>query len=109
MSDRVQKIHSRVSHEGNLVMWGQLYLSNTGLTAGGWLVNSWSGIGAPFWTPKLHWLDKKENKLCHVGLEQSSMNLGGEDTDIDPERAKFIRATVGKWEQEWLAEEGKKL
>jgi len=82
----------------------------TGRTVGGWLVNSWSVFGAPYWTPKLHWLDKKENKLCHVGLNaQSSMDLDGEDTSIDPERAKFIRATVDKWEQEWLAEEGKKL
>jgi hypothetical protein len=56
----------------------------------------------------MHWLDKKENKLYRVQLNidfgHSSMNLHGEDAGIDPERGKFIRATVDGWEQEWLAE-----
>jgi hypothetical protein len=37
------------------------------------------------------------------------MDLDGEDTNIEPERTKFIRATAHKWEQEWLAEEGNKV
>jgi hypothetical protein len=113
MPDQIEKIYARLIHQGNLVVWGQLYVSNTGRTVGGWLVNSWSENGAPYWHPKMHWFDKKENKLNHVYLNvdfvQSAMNVIGEDTDIDPERAKFIRATVDKWEGEWLAEEGNKL
>lgn len=110
MPDQIEKIHNRLTREGNLLMWGHLYVSKTSRTVGGWLVDSWSENGAPYWTPKMHWFDKKENKLFHVQPNLlSSTTMRGEDTDIEPERAKFIRATVNKWEQEWLAEEGKKL
>jgi hypothetical protein len=113
VSDQVEKIRSCLAHEGNLRMWGQLYVSRADGTVAGWLVDSWSENGAPYWNPKMHWLDRRENNLYNVyldiGLEQSSMNLHGEDIDIDGERAKFILATVDKWEQEWLAEEGKKF
>jgi len=103
VSDQVEKVRSRIAHEGNLRMWGQLYVSRTGRTVAGWLVDSWSENGAPYWLPKMHWFDKKENKLYHVRLNiLSSMNLLGEDTDTEPERAKFIRATVNKWEQNGL-------
>jgi len=37
------------------------------------------------------------------------MNLAGEDTEIEPERSKFIRETVEQWETEWLQEEANKL
>ena len=94
-------------------MWGQLYVSRTSRTGEGWLVDSWSENGAPYWHPWMHWFEKKENKLYHVQLNvefgHSSMNIHGEDTEIDPERAKFIRATVAQWENEWLAAEAKKL
>ncbi len=113
MPDQVERILSRLTQKDNLRMWGKLYVSKTGQTVGGWLVDSWSENGAPYWQPKMHWLDKKENKLCHVQLNvdfgHSSMNIHGEDADIEPERAKFIRATVGQWEQEWLEAEAKKL
>jgi hypothetical protein len=113
VSDQVEKIRSCLAHEGNLRMWGQLYVSRTDGTVAGWLVDSWSENGAPYWNPKMHWLDRRENNLYNVyldiGFGQSSMNLRGEDIDIDEERAKFILATVDKWEQEWLAEEGKKF
>jgi hypothetical protein len=44
-----------------------------------------------------------------IDFGRSSMNIYGEGADIQPERARFIRTTVDKWEQEWLAEEAKKL
>ena len=113
VSDQVEKVRSCLAHEGNLRMWGQLYVSRMDGTVAGWLVDSWSENGAPYWNPKMHWLDRRENNIYNVyldiGLGQSSMNLRGEDIDIDDERAKFILATVDKWEQEWLAEEGKKF
>ncbi len=112
--DQLERIDSRLTRrEDNLRMWGQLYVSRTGRTVGGWLVDSWSEHGAPYWRPKMHWFDKKENKLYHVYMNvdwgRSSLNLHGEATDIEPERAKFIRETLSKWEEEWLAEEAKKL
>jgi hypothetical protein len=33
------------------------------------------------------------------------MNLPGEDKDIEPERASFIRKMTGKWGFEWLQEQ----
>lgn len=113
MADQLERIRSFTGHDDNLRMWGQLYISQTGRTVGGWLLDSWSEHGEPYWLPKLHWFDKGDNKLYHVymdmGFGRSSMNLHGEDTDIDPRRAKFIRKMLEKWELEWLQDEGKKL
>ena len=112
MPNQIERILSRLTHKDNLRMWGQLYVSRTGRTVSGWLVDSWSENGAPYWHPKMHWFDKKEDKLCHVELNvdlgRSAMNIHGEDADINQERAKFIRATLEQWEQEWLDDESKK-
>jgi hypothetical protein len=113
MPEQVEKILSRITHKDNLRMWGQLYVSKTGRTVGGWLVDSWSEHGAPYWTPKMHWFAKQEGKLYHVQLNvdygHSSMNIYGEDVDIASERSKFIRETLEKWELEWLEDESKGL
>ncbi len=94
--------------EDNLHIWGKLHINRTGRTVGGWLLDSWSD-GAPYWLPKFHWFDKSDGKLYHVYLEFGrAVNLHGEDTNIDPKRAKFIRKMVEKWELEWLEDEGKK-
>ncbi len=94
-------------------MWGKLFASKTGRTVGGWLVDSWSENGAPCWHPQMHWFDKKEDKIYLVQLSvdwgRSAMKIYGEDTSLEPDRAKFILETVSKWEEEWLAEEAKKL
>lgn len=107
----MEKVYSRSKHKGNLRMWGQLYISASERTVGGWLVDSWSENGAPYWHCKMHWFDKKENKLhsahLNVDFRPSAVSLSGEDTEIEPERAKFIRETVEQWEREWLQEEAK--
>jgi len=112
MSDQVEKVESRLTQKGNLRMWGQLYVSKAGRTVGGWLVDSWSERSAPYWQPKMHWFDRKESKLLNVRFDinfgRSSMNIFGEDQEIEPERAKFIRATVEQWEREWLEAQAKK-
>ena len=92
-----------------LAIWGQLHLSTTGQTVGGWLVNSWSELGAPFWQPEMHWFDAGEKKFYRVFLdiEGRSMNLIGEAIDIDAERASFIRKMIQKWEKEWLQRQPK--
>jgi hypothetical protein len=104
--DRLQMIRSFVGSDDNLRMWGNLYTSQTGRTIGGWLVNSWSELGAPYWQPQMRWFEKGENKFYHVKLGVGpSMNLHGEDEDIDPKRASFIRKMMDKWELEWLQDE----
>jgi hypothetical protein len=105
--DRMQPVRNSVGHEDNLRMWGSLYISQTGRTAGGWIVNSWSELGAPYWRPRMHWFDKTENKFYHayLDLDRRSMNLHSEDKEIEPERVSFIRKMTGKWELEWLQEQ----
>jgi hypothetical protein len=110
--DQLEQIRSFAGRDGNLCIWGKLYGSRTGRTVGGWLVDSWSEHGGPpYWQAKLHWFDKAENKLCNVylkmGYGESSMNLHGEDTEVDPKRASFVRKMVNKWELEWLRDEAK--
>jgi hypothetical protein len=108
--DRLQMVRSFVGHDDNLQMWGSLYVSQTGRTVGGFLVNSWSELGAPYWQPEMHWFDTGENKFYHayLDLNHRSMNLHSEDKDIDPKRASFIQKMLKKWELEWLEDEGKK-
>lgn len=112
MSDQIQKIYDRLLHKENICMWGHLYVSKTGQTGGGWLINSWSEHGAPYWQAEMHWLEKTDNKLYHVYLNMAwgggAIQILGEDKDIDPERAKFIRQTVEQWETEWFQEEANK-
>ncbi len=35
------------------------------------------------------------------------MTIHGEDTDMDPEREKFIRSTLSHWEREWVESESR--
>jgi len=88
-------------------MWAQLFISQTGGTVRGWLLDSWSEHGAPYWLPKLHWFDRGDEKFYHVDMGDgfggsSTLHRRGEDTDIDPKRAGFIRKMLEKWELEWL-------
>lgn len=110
MSDQIEKVYNRLARKENLCMWGHLYLSKTGQTGGGWLVDSWSEHGAPYWQPKMNWLEKRENKLyrayLNTGYGGGSIQLVGEDTEIESDRVKFIRDMVEQWELEWLKEQG---
>jgi hypothetical protein len=45
----------------------------------------------------------------NLGVHNSQMNICGEDADIEPGRAEFIRASIAKWERERLDEEAKNL
>jgi hypothetical protein len=61
----------------------------------------------------MNWVATKGKKIYRVqmsmGMHNSQSNIYGEDTEIEPERAEFIRANMAKWEQEWFDEEAKKL
>lgn len=64
----------------------------------GSVVESWSEDGAPHWQPQMHWLDVKDRKLRCLVPTEAGLQLGSEDNEIEPERAKFIRTAVKDWE-----------
>src|SRR5882762_183911 len=105
--DRLEMARSFVGSEDNLRMWAKLYISRTGRTVGGWLLDSWSELGAPYWRPQLHWFDKGDEKFYRAYLDFDRHSMRREDTEIEPERAKFIRKMLEKWELEWLQDEAK--
>jgi len=112
-SRRIERIFSRSGLRGNLGMWAHLNVDTSGTTAGGWLVNTWSQGGAPYWQPRFHWFERQNNKiyraLLNIGTHGGNVNMVGEATDIEPEREAFIRENIAKWEEEWLAQGGKRL
>jgi hypothetical protein len=103
--DRLEMSRSFVGREDNLHMWAKLYISRTGRTVGGWLLDSWSEHGAPYWRPQLHWFDKGDEKFYRAYLDIDRQSMHREDTEIEPERAKFMRKMLAKWELEWLQDE----
>lgn len=107
MPTRIEQVYSRVASKENLRMWGKLYLPKGELTGGGWLIDSWAEGGAPYWRPKMSWLDRKENKLqrAYLNFETGAIQYG-QDKEIEPERAKFIRETIEQWEKDWLQAQG---
>lgn len=114
MAEQLERIRSFVGRDGNLVMWAQLFINQPSGTVRGWLLDSWSEHGEPYWLPKLHWFDKSDQKFYHVYMGDgfggsSSLHRRSEDADIDPKRAGFVRKMLEKWELEWLQDEGKKL
>jgi len=107
----VEKIYSRTTSVGNISMWGTLHVSRQTGKIKGWLTDSWSQGGPPYLHPKLYWLTKPDYKFHHVRLNidyRSTIELGPEETDVEPERAAFIRTTLGQWEQDWLEDQSKK-
>jgi hypothetical protein len=61
----------------------------------------------------MNWVATTDKKIYRVqmsmGMHNSYTNIYGEDTEIEQDRAEFIRASITKWEREWLDEEAKKL
>jgi hypothetical protein len=92
-------------------MWGTLHSSRTTGRVKGWIVDSWSE-GPPYMHSKMHWASFPDYKLHHMQLNidfSSTMEIGPEDTEIDPVRLVFVHATLRQWEQDWLSEESKKI
>ena len=112
MPELIEKILSRDTTSGAIRMWGSLHVSKPGGTLVGWIVDTWTeGDAEPHLSPRMHWVPR-DGKFYYMHLYidiRSSMQIGGEALDIEPERAAFIRATLALWEQEWLEAEGKKL
>ena len=86
-------------------MWGALHTDVRGEVVG-WLVDTWTEASAePHLRPKMHWVPRIDGKFYHVQLSidfRSSMIVFDEDTEIEPNRAVFIKKTLALWEQEWL-------
>lgn len=86
-------------------MSGHLFIDKSGAILG-WLVNTWTerGIMPPL-RPRMHWVSK-DGKLRRAFLQLDYMAVQplNEDTEIEPQRAAFIRATIENWEQEYLKE-----
>jgi hypothetical protein len=109
--DLIERVYSRTVAVGNLSMWGTLHASRRTGAVKGWIVDSWSYGGPPYLRPKMHWVTFPDYKLHHMHLNidfNSTMQVGREDTDIEPERLVFIRATLKQWENDWLEEQSKK-
>lgn len=109
----IERVFSGYARQDNLNILGRLFVDKTGRGDGGWLVDSWSVAGAPYWQPHMNWVATKDKKIyllqMKMGLNSSLTEMSGEDTEIEPERAEFILASIAKWEQEWFDEEAKKL
>jgi hypothetical protein len=110
--DSIERVYSRSTSFNNIAMWGTLHVSrNTGKVKG-WIVDSWSQGGPPYLHPKMHWVSFPDYRLHHMSLNvdfNSTMQVGSEDTETEPERVVFIRATLRQWEQDWIEEQSKKL
>lgn len=86
-------------------MWGTLHV-NQRRELVGWIVDTWTEVGVePHLLPKMHWVPREDGKFYHMRLNidfRSSLEIFHEDTDIEPHRAAFVKATLALWEQEWL-------
>jgi len=109
MPEQIEKIWSKSTSNGSMRMWGTLH-SRPGGKLVGWIVDTWTEYGdPPHLRPKMHWVPR-DGKFHHMHMNidfHSSIQIGEEDTDIEPIRATFIKATLGLWEDEWLAEGAK--
>jgi hypothetical protein len=111
--ERLVKVLTRRTTSGQISMWGTLHLDPVGGKLGGWLCDSWTEAGtsaADILLPRLHWLSKEDGKfrLVHLDIPTTgigSINLGPIDAEIEPRREVFMRATLGQWEDEYLASE----
>jgi hypothetical protein len=111
MPEQIEKIWSRSTINGSMRMWGTLHVSRPGGNLVGWIVDTWTEAGEPpRLQPRMHWVPR-DGKFHHMHMNidhRSSILMGEEDTDIEPTRAAFIKATLGLWEQEWMEEGAKK-
>ena len=110
---RIERVFSGTARQDTLNIWGKLFIDKTGRGDDGWLIDSWCEGGAPYWQSRMNWVATKDKKIylvqMNLGVHNSQMNICGEDADIEPGRAEFIRASIAKWERERLDEEAKNL
>ena len=102
---QIEKVLSRSTTAADISMWATLHVSRPDGKAIGWLVDSW-GVHL---RPRMNWISREEDKFYRVYVTidtgRNSISIREEDTDIEPLRAAFIRATLETWEQEWIAQQ----
>jgi hypothetical protein len=114
MAEQVVKVFTRRITDGQISMWGTLHLNTQRGKLEGWLCDAWTDAGtsgADVLRPRLHWLSKEDGRFHLVKLEipvvgRASIALGPVDTDIEPRREAFLRATLAQWENEYFTSEG---
>jgi hypothetical protein len=114
MSERLVKVLTRRTTDGQLSMWGTLHLNTQGGKLAGWLCDAWTEAGTSgtdVLLPRLHWLSRDDDRFHRVQLEipvvgLASITLGPIDTEIEPRREAFMRATLAQWENEYFTSEG---
>jgi hypothetical protein len=110
MAEHLVKVFTRRTTDGQMSMWGTLHLNTQGGKLAGWLCDAWTEAGtsgADVLLPRLHWLNKEDDRFHLVQLEVpvvgiASITLGPVDTDIEPRREAFMRATLALWENEYF-------
>lgn len=99
---QIEKVLSRSATAADISMWATLHVSRPDVKAIGWLVDSW---GAHL-RPRMNWVSREEDKFYRVYVtidtRRNSISIREEDTDIEPRRSAFIRATLATWEEEWI-------
>lgn len=97
-----ERILSHAASRDNLNMWAKIAVNETGRKVGGWLVGSWSVGAAPNWIPTMHYYSHEDGRFYfvrpNIALAKMELNVDQEDTDLDPERAKFIMENIDTWE-----------
>jgi hypothetical protein len=109
MGQWLQAVYPRTTLDGPIKMHGCLHFNRSNGTVAGWVTHTWTD---PAITPSLpfamYWVAHENGKLydmrIHVDL-LSVMEMGNEAADAEPQRVEFIRATLARWEQEYLEQQ----
>jgi hypothetical protein len=100
--EKTDQLLSREAAQGDLRMWGKIAVDAIG--AGDWLVGSWSVDGVPRWIPRMHYYRREDRTfyLVRPNIAPARMDLivDQEDTDLDPQRARFLTENIESWERE---------
>jgi hypothetical protein len=107
VKDILRRVYTRNGSTGNLSMWASLHVSQQTGKVKGWIANSWSTGGPPHLHPKIHWVSFPDYKFYHMQLRvdfNSSIEVGPEDIDIEPNRLFFVHSKLREWESDWIAE-----
>ena len=105
------KVLSRSTVHPAISMWGTLHANQLTGALVGWIVDTWSEPGVmPPLHPRMHWVPRQDGKFYRMRLNidyRCTVEFFGEDTEIEPHRAAFIRATLAIWEEQYLEEKAR--
>jgi hypothetical protein len=104
MATQLINVLSRSEVHPAISMSGALRTNQLTGAVVGWIVTTWNDTGGmPPLGYKTHWVPKEGGKFMLLKADfGSSVEVFGEDTEMEPQRATFILATLTIWEQEYL-------